>query len=117
MQVRLLKSEIEDLVEIDAGDHTWWVEGQIEDKLEALLEIINDKLSEKDQIIIVPEEKYLKCTCQFEKTSEYVSPSYSSSGGYREVYKQTNFCKEHEDENPELYNNCGHRKDCACCGE
>jgi hypothetical protein len=115
MQVRLLESEIRDLVEIDAGDHTWWVESRIEEKFEALLEMINEKLFEKDQIIIVPEEKYLNCTCKFEKKHIEVHSGSRYSPLYKEVYQQTSFCHEHEDENPDLYDANGHPKDCKEC--
>lgn len=115
MQVRLLKSELDELATIDAGDHTWWVETQLENALESLLEILNDKLMEKDQIVIIPEEKYLKCTCQFEKKSEYISSSSTTIGGYRETYVHTSFCEEHADENPDLYDYNGHPKDCREC--
>lgn len=115
MQVRILESEFDSLSDIDAGDHTWWVESQIQEKLETLLEMINDKLFEKDQIMIVPEEKYLNCTCQFEKVTETIYNNSRYSPSYRKVYKQKSFCHEHEDENPDLYDANGHPLDCKEC--
>lgn len=110
MQIRLLKSQIEDITENanwDTGDHSWWVSNRIEQAIDATLELIKEHVD----VAIVPEEKYLKCECQFKP--KMVNDKY----GYHEIYEHTSYCKEHEDENPELYKNFGHRKECTCCGE
>ncbi len=99
MQIRISEDELYDLVAIDAGDHTWWVEDQISNRLESLLDIINKRTqTEKELIHIVPEEKYLNCTCQFHKVRRRTN--YDSRWGphYEEKYEHLKYCKEHEDE-------------------
>jgi hypothetical protein len=118
MQIRILKSQLDEIgesAEWDAGDHAWWVRDRADNAVESTIELINEHLFEKDQIVIIPEEKYLKCTCQFEKKGEYVSSSQTSYGGYREVFKHIEFCEEHADENPDLYDANGHPKNCREC--
>jgi len=97
MQTRILKAWIDEIGESgewDAGDHAWWVRHRVDDAVESTIELINKHLFEKDQIVIVPEEKYLKCTCQFKKTME------DGKYGYREVLVHTSYCLEHHHDKP-----------------
>ena len=112
MQIRILKSQLESIgesAEWDAGDHAWWVRERIDNAIESTIELINENLTENNKIVIIPEEAYLKCTCQFESKIE------DGKFGYREVYVHKSYCEEHADENPDLYDNCGHKKPCRSC--
>lgn len=94
MQVRISQSRLDSIAEDNCGDSdgSWWIQSQIEHCLETLLDLINEDLFEKDQIVLVPEDKYLKCTCEFKKRYD---------GDKRgDVFDHITFCDEHLDEKP-----------------
>lgn len=94
MKTRITQTSLDNIAEDNCGDSdgAWWIQSTIEDSLETLLELINKELSDKDQIVIVPEDKYLKCACEFKKRYD--------SNKNRDVFDHITYCDVHSDERP-----------------
>jgi hypothetical protein len=89
MKTKISQTKIEKICENAVGDseYAWWFHERVYNAIETIIELINNQLFEKDQIMLVPDEKYLKCSCEFKK-------KWNSEKGY-DIFEHTVYCVEH----------------------
>ena len=108
MFIRIPQTRLDEIKEssgFDSGDIQWWVESQTDSALGSLIEMINEKLSENNRIMIIPDERYEDCKCTFEK-------KYNSDKRRDDINHLT-YCPEHELDKP--WTEEDHIKNCSEC--